>query len=439
MIMNYIKIVTLTIVFAVVSFHVSASPTSLIKRLPHKTPVVTPKPPPVNTTPVTKSAPAPKYTPKITPKFNPKSIPSTTKTNPLDLQNGFDKTNFSKGKKFVTSESTKKANKTIQEVKSPPKVASTPLDTSKSNDAIERLKRVDTKDLSIKGKRDLGFSKRDAQSKAAVANGQQKKIETQTKRDQLDLQNKKITKTKKLEKKKDKPKTIENQNTEKKAFVEQNRVKQENIKKKKAQDTRIAEEKNTKKSLNDKKKLVEKRRGNDKAIAEQNKTKQGVITKEKENKKAVAKKKNTEKQLNNGKKLEKNKQTEKKRLAKKKADEETLEKKKADSAKRTDNASRLRTQLAFEEAGILKRGGDGLTNEAIAKARKITISGGQLTNPKVIKELTKDGSSITDWGKFRTNSVQLSSGQRAQIHFYKNKKNGDVNQNIDFKVSGIIQ
>ncbi len=103
------------------------------------------------------------------------------------------------------------------------------------------------------------------------------------------------------------------------------------------------------------------------------------------------------------------------------------------------NATRLRTQLAFEEAGILTRGGAGLTDEAIAAARDIPVAGGQLTNQAVVEELTRGGGSITDWGKFTTQSVNLPTGQSSQIHFYKNIQTGEVNLNIDFKVKGVVQ
>jgi len=114
----------------------------------------------------------------------------------------------------------------------------------------------------------------------------------------------------------------------------------------------------------------------------------------------------------------------------------SIEKEAAQSAA---NASRLKAQLAFEEAGILTRGGEGLTQEAITLSREISISGGRLTNPEVVRELTKDGSRIEDWGKFTTQSVELSGGQRSQIHFYQNRVTGEVNLNIDFKVKESVR
>ncbi|MGW7773211.1 two-partner secretion domain-containing protein [Pseudomonas machongensis] len=115
-------------------------------------------------------------------------------------------------------------------------------------------------------------------------------------------------------------------------------------------------------------------------------------------------------------------------------------------AKGADNAAyssasglKLSTQLAYEEAGILTRGGAGLTKEAVAASREIPISGGRLTNPAVVKELTANGSKIEDWGKFTTQSITLPSGQRSQVHYYMNKITGELNLNIDFKVKGAVK
>jgi filamentous hemagglutinin len=103
------------------------------------------------------------------------------------------------------------------------------------------------------------------------------------------------------------------------------------------------------------------------------------------------------------------------------------------------NLLRLSTQLAFEEAGILTKGGAGLTKEAVSASRIIPLSDGVLQNRAVVAELTKDGSKIEDWGKFTTQSVSLPSGQRSQIHFYMNKVTGELNLNIDFKVKGEVK
>lgn len=111
----------------------------------------------------------------------------------------------------------------------------------------------------------------------------------------------------------------------------------------------------------------------------------------------------------------------------------------AGAAGRPADALRLSTQLAYEEAGILTRGGNALTKEAVRSSREIPISGGKLTNPAVVKELTSDGSRIEDWGKFTTQTIVLPSGQRSQIHYYMNKVTGKLNFNIDFKVKGRVE
>lgn len=103
------------------------------------------------------------------------------------------------------------------------------------------------------------------------------------------------------------------------------------------------------------------------------------------------------------------------------------------------NGLRLKTQLAFEEAGILTRGGYGLTDDAIGKSIEIPVSGGVLKNPAVVRELTADGSKIEEWSKYTTESITLPSGQRSQVHFYKNNVNGKVNLNVDFKVKGEVK
>lgn len=51
----------------------------------------------------------------------------------------------------------------------------------------------------------------------------------------------------------------------------------------------------------------------------------------------------------------------------------------------------------------------------------------------VIKSLTLDGSSISDWGKYTTRTYQSPSGD-FQVHYYMNRTNGAVNYGSDFKV-----
>jgi filamentous hemagglutinin len=80
---------------------------------------------------------------------------------------------------------------------------------------------------------------------------------------------------------------------------------------------------------------------------------------------------------------------------------------------------KLSTQLAYEDAGILTRGGVGLTKESVAASREISISDGRLTNPAVVKELTAEGSKIENWGKFTNQSITLPSGNDPRFTIYE--------------------
>jgi filamentous hemagglutinin len=109
------------------------------------------------------------------------------------------------------------------------------------------------------------------------------------------------------------------------------------------------------------------------------------------------------------------------------------------SAHNVANGLRLRTELAFQEAGILGRDGK-LTAQAIQNAEPIKLQGGVIKNPEIVKILTHDGSNIADWEKFTTNSITLKNGQSMQIHFYKNVKTGIIDYTSkDYKVKGIVK
>ncbi|MDF2868186.1 MAG: Hemolysin [Gammaproteobacteria bacterium] len=102
------------------------------------------------------------------------------------------------------------------------------------------------------------------------------------------------------------------------------------------------------------------------------------------------------------------------------------------------DALRLKTELVLRQAGILDEGGK-LTGEAIMASRRALREGEILKNPSVVKELTKNGSNIADWEKLTTQSVEMSSGQRIQVHFYKNRITGEVNYtHPDFKVKNPV-
>jgi len=109
------------------------------------------------------------------------------------------------------------------------------------------------------------------------------------------------------------------------------------------------------------------------------------------------------------------------------------------SAVSTANALRLRTQLAFQEAGVL----DAqlrLTPQAIARSDLIRLEGGVIKNKEITQILTRDGSAIKDWNKFTTESVKMPNNQSMQIHYYKNVHTGKIDYiTYDFKVKGIVK
>jgi filamentous hemagglutinin len=99
---------------------------------------------------------------------------------------------------------------------------------------------------------------------------------------------------------------------------------------------------------------------------------------------------------------------------------------------------RLKTTLALQDAGILNESGK-LTESAIKTSELAMRPGSTLSNPSVVKALTKGSSSISDWEKLTTRSVEMPTGQRIQVHFYRNKITGEVNYtHPDFKVKNPV-
>jgi hypothetical protein len=104
----------------------------------------------------------------------------------------------------------------------------------------------------------------------------------------------------------------------------------------------------------------------------------------------------------------------------------------------TASATRLKAYLSLQQEGILDKDGR-LTEYAIRESKSALSEDTSIKNPVVIAELTKNGGSITDWEKVKTPSIELSTGQRVQVHFYKNRVTGEVNYNIDFKIKGEVR
>jgi len=105
--------------------------------------------------------------------------------------------------------------------------------------------------------------------------------------------------------------------------------------------------------------------------------------------------------------------------------------------KSVTDAMRLNVELALKQADILNAKGE-LTEHALSRIQWLK-GGKDLTNSKVISELTKNGSKMEDWAKYATkNAVLLPNGQKVQVHFYRNKFTGEVNKNIDYKATPAV-
>lgn len=88
------------------------------------------------------------------------------------------------------------------------------------------------------------------------------------------------------------------------------------------------------------------------------------------------------------------------------------------------NSTRLNTELALKQAGVL--GNDGYLTASIIKESTPAMKG-TISNPEVVKELTQNGGNITHWTKLTTPSIDLTNGQRIQVHFYQNEITGEIN------------
>ena len=105
-----------------------------------------------------------------------------------------------------------------------------------------------------------------------------------------------------------------------------------------------------------------------------------------------------------------------------------------DASVSMNTALRQRTALAFEEAGILNARGE-LTAKAIEESTYVPLAANEIKNEKVKRILQRDGSVLSDWGKYKTPSVRLPSGETRQIHFYRNSRTGKIDyETVDFKV-----
>ncbi|GHS92018.1 hypothetical protein AGMMS49949_03400 [Alphaproteobacteria bacterium] len=102
-----------------------------------------------------------------------------------------------------------------------------------------------------------------------------------------------------------------------------------------------------------------------------------------------------------------------------------------------NSALKLRTELAFKEAGILTQEGI-LTKRAITLSKEIPLKEG-LKNPRLRAALEKVNADLDNWKKCRTQTIHIESmNLDKEIHFYKHKITGDVYLDMDFKVKDNI-
>ncbi|NRB42127.1 MAG: hypothetical protein HRU20_27265 [Pseudomonadales bacterium] len=103
------------------------------------------------------------------------------------------------------------------------------------------------------------------------------------------------------------------------------------------------------------------------------------------------------------------------------------------------NNLKLRVDLTLQDKGILNSSGH-LTQQAIDNSSLALKPGQVLKYPPVVEALTKDGSKITDWQKLTTETVEMSTGQRIQAHYYHNTKTQKVDYTYgpDFKVKNPV-
>ena len=95
------------------------------------------------------------------------------------------------------------------------------------------------------------------------------------------------------------------------------------------------------------------------------------------------------------------------------------------------NGRRLRHQLLEEEGGSIFDTDGTLKPEIVAESKRIT-DGPKIGNKELKKQLTSDGSSMNDWGKYETMPRQSRAGV-FRVHFYLNSKTGATYYGHDFK------
>lgn len=137
-----------------------------------------------------------------------------------------------------------------------------------------------------------------------------------------------------------------------------------------------------------------------------------------------------------------------------------IQRKYSQSSKRTLQASRSPTGLSLAAAeensaylqlqaqGILKH--DGKLSKRVLGRAKLIVPGDELKERAVIRRLTKDGSSIRDWAKYKVKAKlqgyssvvdhgrQWYPGQTVFVHFYHNRATGQIEHRVGFKIKQYV-
>jgi hypothetical protein len=91
------------------------------------------------------------------------------------------------------------------------------------------------------------------------------------------------------------------------------------------------------------------------------------------------------------------------------------------------NLLRLKRQLNVEQANSIFNESGLLTQESIKKAVQLPL--GQLRNPKLLSELSARPGTLSDWGKYSTESIPGSF----QMHLQRNAVTNDIYYGMDYK------
>jgi hypothetical protein len=98
----------------------------------------------------------------------------------------------------------------------------------------------------------------------------------------------------------------------------------------------------------------------------------------------------------------------------------------------TESLQALREQYQFESTASAFKS-DGSLADELVKSATIVTRGEKLGSQAVENALTRDGSSMSEWGKYETKTLQSPAGDY-KVHFYLKKSTGVVNYEFDYKM-----